>query len=592
MTVDDEEGILVALQHRHRICRIRLSIPASNLWKLVAAIDGEFQMLEYLFIKPLNNDDQSLILPETFHAPHLRHVALRNVTYSPGMSHIPPPTPRVQSAEGIDRGALSSVSQPWRLRGTFIHILNEDSLLNIFHLYRPALLDEAEDNDTRILQGGKWDRERWWYKLTHVCRPWRYLVLASAFHLGLSLVCTYGTPVKDMLAHSPPLPLTIDYIDQSHNITAEDEEGIMLALRHRDRVRRIRLQIPVPNLQKLLMTINDEFPMLEYLYIRPPAKDGMGLILPKTFQAPQLRYFVLENFAFSIRSPLLTTATGLVTLSLNRIHPSAYFRPNDLLQRLSLMPQLEVLGISFHSPVPNRDIKMVLSGTPIMTHVTLPNLRWFGFTGVSAFLEALLSRMTTPLLEKIQIAFFNQLTFSVPHLLQYVGTTESLRFSSAWIGFFTGRVVMMVYPHDGAKMYTLYLEVGCGHLDWQVASAAQIFSALRTAFSTVEYLTLDYWRHSIGSEWHKEADRTQWHELLREVSNVKTLRVDVGLVTQLSRALQLDDVESPTDLLPELKELSCSTTGDAEDAFTMFIDARQRAGRPVTLTSREARLAQ
>jgi hypothetical protein len=62
-----------------------------------------------------------------------------------------------------------------------------------------------------------------------------------------------------MLAHSPPLSLAIDYDDQYCNIAAEDEEQIILALKQRDRVRRIRirLQIPVPNLQKVVMAINE-----------------------------------------------------------------------------------------------------------------------------------------------------------------------------------------------------------------------------------------------------------------------------------------------------------------------------------------------
>ncbi len=93
-----------------------------------------------------------------------------------------------------------------------IYILDNDSLLNIFYLYRPVILADDENDDDRILEGGEWGRERWWHKLTHVCRRWRYLILGSASHLGLCLVCAYGTPVADMLAHSPPLPLVIDYV--------------------------------------------------------------------------------------------------------------------------------------------------------------------------------------------------------------------------------------------------------------------------------------------------------------------------------------------------------------------------------------------
>ena len=447
-------------------------------------------------------------------------------------------------------------------------------------------MDEDED-DIGILQGGAWDRERWWYKLTHVCRRWRYLVLGSASYLGLGLLCTYRTPVADMLAHSPPLPLIINCIDEDRDITAEDEEGIMVALQHRDRVCRIRLWVPIPVFQKLITAIDDEFPKLEYLYIRPARNDEIGLILPQTFQAPHLRHLVLFNFAFPIESPLLMTAVGLVTLSLQRIPRSAYFHPNDLLQQLSLMPQLEVLGIDFRSPVPNHDVEMQLLGTPIITHVTHPNLRWFGFYGVSTYLEALLARMTTPFLEKFQIEFPNQPTFSVPHLPEFLSTAKNLKFSSAAnvrMGFSTWGVWLSVYPHAGAKMYSLDMTLKCGHLDGQVASATQLFKPLGAVFSPLENLTLDYWRHSMSSEWNNEAGPTQWRELFRSFSNVKTLRVDEGLVTQLSDSLRWDDGESAMDLLPELKMLSYPAGASAaDDAFTAFIDARQKAGHPVTL---------
>ena len=395
-----------------------------------------------------------------------------------------------------------------------------------------------------------------------------------------------------MLAHSPPLPLTIDYIDNDHDITAEDEEGIMLALQHRDRVHRIRLQMPIPGLQKLIMALHDEFPMLKYLYIRPPMSHDTGLILSKTFQAPQLRHLVLFNFAFPAGSLLLTTAVGLVTLSLQMTPPSAYFHPNDLLQRLSLMPQLEVLGIDFHTPVPNHEVELQLVDTPIMTHTTLPNLRWLALGGVGAYLEALLPWMTTPLLNKLQIAFVDQLTFSVPHLLEFLGIAKNLRFRSAWVVFRDQGFDMEVYPHPGARMYTLNIEVVCERLDWQVASATQILNALKTVFSAVEYLTVQYGRHSTPLELERqnEAEHMQWRELLRSFSNVKTLRVDVDLVTQLSHSLRIHDGESPMDLFPELKELSYPAGADVGDAFTAFIDAREKAGHPVVLDQHYMRL--
>ena len=66
--------------------------------------------------------------------------------------------------------------------------------------------------------------------------------------------------------HSSPLPLTVDYSGED-GITAEDEEGIFLALEQRRRVGHLRLHFPVQNLQKLVKVIDGEFPTLEYLIV-------------------------------------------------------------------------------------------------------------------------------------------------------------------------------------------------------------------------------------------------------------------------------------------------------------------------------------
>jgi hypothetical protein len=125
-----------------------------------------------------------------------------------------------------------------------IHILDDDSLLNIFYFYRPFFLGEDEKDIMRLEGGrGRWKRGRWWYSLAHVYQRWRKLILGSASYLRLSLVCTNGTPVQNMLAHSPPLPLTVDY-GSKDGITAEDEEGILLALEQRHRVRHLSLVLP------------------------------------------------------------------------------------------------------------------------------------------------------------------------------------------------------------------------------------------------------------------------------------------------------------------------------------------------------------
>ena len=192
---------------------------------------------------------------------------------------------------------MSTCNEPHR---TFIQTLDNGLLLNIFYHCRPIPLDEDESDDC-VLRRRKRDREscQWWYTLAQVCQKWRFLVFVSASHLRLSLVCSYGTPITDMLAHSLPFPLAIDYVEEDREITTEDEGGILLALQHRHRVRHIRLCISVSNLQKVIEAIDGEFPMLEYMYIEPLANGYESMILPETFRAPHLCRLILRNITQS-----------------------------------------------------------------------------------------------------------------------------------------------------------------------------------------------------------------------------------------------------------------------------------------------------
>jgi hypothetical protein len=386
-----------------------------------------------------------------------------------------------------------------------------------------------------------------------------------------------------MLAHSPPLPLTVDYSSEVR-VTAADEEGILLALKQRHRVRHLRLAFHVQKLQKIVMAIDEEFPILEYLIVYHFTNNSTALMLPETLQAPNLHHLTLGGFACPIRPRLHPTAAGLVTLSLVIIHPSAYFQPNILLQWISFIPQLESLDIVFTFPVPNRDVERQLTHTPITTHITLPNLRFFWFRGVSAYLEAVVCRITAPRLENLKIRLFKQLTFSFPRFPHFMNTTENPRFNYVVIMFRDKEIDVRMFFRE-ADTNAFRIRVDCWHLDWQVSSVAQICNALSQVFSAVEHLTLRHEAHGQSSEEHNDVDRIEWRKILRPFINVKTLRVEDGLVEELSRCLRLEDGELPLELLlvPELQELTYSGSHDTGDPFTSFIDARQNAGRPVTL---------
>jgi hypothetical protein len=396
-----------------------------------------------------------------------------------------------------------------------------------------------------------------------------------------------------MLAQSPRLPLAIDYVDAYSDIgqiSEKDVRGITLALKQRRRVRSVRLRMSDTNMQKFVVAMDKEYPVLENLILEPPTFRGATLILSETLQAPRLRHLALSCFTLPTECRLLTTAVDLVTLALAMGHPGTYFQPHTLLQWLSFMPRLEKLLIVLLFPVSDRDVDMQLIHASIMTHITLPDLRWFEFRGASAYMEGVVCRLTAPRLEKLHIWFFKQLSFSVPCLLQFMNTASNFRFDSAKFEFSGNQVHVGVYLREEAEVYVLSMKVYCGPLDLQVSSMAQIFDSLSQMFSTVEHLALE---RKGSSEEHNGVDRTEWRKLLRSFSKVKTLRIDDGLVREFSRSLRLDvvvdDGEFPPrlELLPELQELTYSGSGDTGDAFafTSFINARQNAGRPVTLVS-------
>jgi hypothetical protein len=459
-----------------------------------------------------------------------------------------------------------------------IHILNDDVLLNIFYLFQLDIRDEEGD---QIQSTHYWARQRWWYKLTHVCQLWRSIILASPSMLDLHLVCTYGTPVADMLTYSPPLPLTIYFWNKYRETTAEDEEGILLALQHRDRVRCVMLSLRASSWRKFTTVMDEPFPILERMRIVSPIDDSTRLALPRTFQAPLLRHFKLQTVALPIGSPLLMTTVGLVTLALEDIPLSAYFTPSHLLSQLSLITQLEKLVIRFHSPLPSRSVEPPRSSTSTVTHITLPNLRFLSFRGVSTYLEGLLCRISAPRMAHFEIAFFNQLTFTVPHLLQFILTSENFVLSAIELNFSSGRLLLK--KDSAEKLSTFYMVVKCRYLDWQVSSATQIVSALEPVLTVVEKLTLNHVIFNGSSAWHNKVDRTQWRELLRPFSNVKVLRVQNELVEELARSLHSEDEEMPLDILSNLKELRFTGGSKNVDAFRPFIQERQTIGHPANL---------
>jgi hypothetical protein len=211
--------------------------------------------------------------------------------------------------------------------------------------------------------------------------------------------------------------------------------------------------------------------------------------------------------------------------------------------------------------------------------VTLPNLKYFRFQGVSAYLECHVAQIEATRLERLDITLFNQIAFVLPHLSRFINTTEALELSNVTI-FFDYKYFTIMDRKGYGVPFEFSLRVMCSELDWQIDSASQICSALMSTLSGVQKLKLDHEGPMMITWRNGGIDGTTWHELLRPFMFVNELRICYQLSEELSRALQVDEVGLDPGLLPDLQEIVARFDGGL---FDSFIHARHIAGRSVRL---------
>ena len=452
---------------------------------------------------------------------------------------------------------------------TTIHNLDDDSLLQIFRCYRL----ENEDN---------WNFRQTWRRLVHVCQRWRYLVYDLSTHLDMCLFLTNDSPSIDTLSHLPPLPLVIDYSNRTRTTAQKDEDNIHLGLQQHGRVRRVALQAPSSSLRMWLEPMNQLFPRLVDLRLLSTTIDEMNLKLPETLQAPDLRHLSLHGIGLPTGLPLLSSVNTLSTLSLTHIGATCYFPPVHLVTRLRGLPHLEELSIGFVMPIllPSSEGEML--PTPIVP-VTLPTLRRLTFRGEDIYLNDLVSRINTPLLERLSFTLIFDLAFTLVNLAEFIHRTEGFRCFSARIVFNQDGASMNAGHYEQLAVEKLNLLVSCEPLDWQIDSITQVCGALGEFLSAVEDLTLDLDVDGMPSDWENALDSMLWHELLLPFTGVKRLHIGSSLTRELSQALKSVVME----LLPDLQELEVQLEIDqAKDQFSLFLETRELVGRPVHLLAK------
>ena len=459
-----------------------------------------------------------------------------------------------------------------------INSLPDNVLLEIFYFYW---------NNRGLYAYGchlhfTWD----WHRLAHVCLKWRRIIFSSPRRLGLQLLCTYGTPVNRNLGYWPPLPLIIDYstsrdADDCTNLTPSDEDNIVTALEASDRVHYVGISVTSSLLGKMATKTREKFPTLTHLSLT--SKDENVPVIPDGFlgrSAPALRVAHLEGIPFPGFPLLLSSTRGLVDLRLLNIPPEGYIPPEAMATSLAALTGLRTLLIGFKSPTCSRETRCQLR-----RRTCLPSLTTFGFHGVAEYLEGLVSLIDTPQLGYFRISYFNQLDFQVggPKLSNFIGRTQNLymaQFERARIDFGLNGVYIIL--HYGREKFLdenhFSLQISCRGLDWQVSHIAQTLSQTSAMISNVEDLAIESDMLPDGKD---VMDDTEWLELLRLFTAVKTLHVSEKLAGYVARGLEGVAETTVNEIMPALRSLCLE--GTPLTYVERFVAVRQLSGLSVTV---------
>jgi hypothetical protein len=451
-------------------------------------------------------------------------------------------------------------------------VLPDVVLLQIFDFY----LDEARIDA--------------WYTLVHVCGTWRSIVFGSPRRLDLRLQCKVRTPVRKMLDVWPPLPIAI-----WGNVSVRScVDNIVAALELKDRISTITLlAIPSSQFEKVFGIMQQPFPALTGLDLMCEER---APIVPTSFlggSAPHLRTLILFCFPFPGLPTLLLCATHLVDLKLQRIPHSGYISPDAMVAGLSVLTSLETLHIGFESPQGHPDRKRQRLPSP--TRILLPVLTELRFGGAGEYLEDLVAQIDAPLLDTLDITFFPQPTFDTlalvsPQLTQFLSRVPKFKAHDEALAhvIFSDWEISVTLPQTPNGR--IHFKILCSQPDLQLSSLAQVCSSYfpLPLISAVEHLYIQSGVSGPGPRLHWVNDTTiessQWLELLRPFSSVKSLYICKKFTPHIVIALQEIVGEGVTEVLPALETLFLEEplpSGPVRNTIEQLVVARHLASHPI-----------
>jgi len=454
--------------------------------------------------------------------------------------------------------------------------LPDEVLLDIFDFYR------AEFEAFPLAFSG-WK----WQTLTHVCRRWRHLVLASPRRLDLRIACNTRTPTRKSLDIWPPFPISVtyDYLESMLDIQfvhdAQGEENILAALEQSHRIYEIALfGLTNTELERFAAAMQEPLPALTHFGLY--SLDVTPVVLPETFlggSAPRLRSFALRGIPFPSLPNLVLSASHLQLLHLYSIPHAGYISPQAMVAFLPSLPILQHLALDFRDPQ-SHPIQMT---PPPLIRAVLPALTRFQFSGVGEYLNDFVARIDTPLLNNLRITLFFNLILDTPQFQGFIDRAERLKpLNQAEVNLSPRRIQVFLGSPTG-RTDALWLEIPCHALGWAVI--VQIYNQLSTFLSRVERLFISEIPQDEPG-WQGDTDNIPWLELLSPFVSAKSLHVTEKLGPHIAAVLQELTEESVTEVLPALHDVcleGLQPSGSLWQAMRPFVSARQSSDHPVVI---------
>ena len=374
-------------------------------------------------------------------------------------------------------------------------------------------------------------------------------------------------------------------------LTSRDENNIFNILLDPARVCEIDLDLTRPLFERFAWPLEQSFPALDRLRLR--SQDMV--VLPIDFlggSAPRLRVLHLKGLNIPTLPWFLSSSKNLVSLRLEDINYGRYFPVDDLAVGLSTTPRLEFLELSFPPSATISPLSQILGGTsPSSSRIVLHSLTEFRYVGRSAYLKCLVSRIDTPIIEKISVFFYDDPEYENNHeLCELFGLGDVLRSSHCRATHISLSTSYIIFSHHFSRissfpgLFRLRLPYRNRRPILPLVDQVCLGLESQDVLSKVIHLELeDYPSHLHPN--NNSPDPLYWLDLLRALTGLEKLHVAGELASIITFALAQITGETIPEILPALLELHFGLQAPpwTSSFLEQFIAERKLCGLPVSV---------